>query len=155
MPSWAGAIDERIKKVARAQSKLSLRLDELMQMLRERLPEASQAQTPTPHEPDPGPVLDALDRLDEAQRVTSVEHPAVAQGLASIGARLEGFLGAMGIERRAQPGGAVNPQLFRVVGVEASEEVEDGMVTRVIRAAVVRGDRLIREGEVLVGRRSS
>lgn len=143
---WAQALQERLNTVARAQSKLSLRLDDVVHMLEERLP-------PTPL-PDPAPLLDALDRLGEAQRVLASDKPAVAQGLASIGARLEGVLGAMGVHRRAEIGVPADPKLFRVVGVETSSASHKGVVTRVIRAAAVRGTQLIREGEVLVSRTS-
>jgi GrpE len=153
VPAWVASLQEQVHKVARAQSKLSLRLDELMHLLDERL--AARAADPPSGELDPAPVLDVLDRLDEARRTLAVERPAVEQGLASIGARLEGFLGAMGIERRATLGVPADPKLFRVVGVEATSEATDGSITRVIRAAALRGARLIREGEVLVGRRSS
>jgi len=148
VPGWVEALQDRVQKVARAQSKLSLRLDEIVVLLEER-------RAPPPF-PDPAPLLDALDRLDEARRALVIDKPGAERGLASIGARLEGLLAAVGVERRAEVGVPADPKPFRVVGVEPGPDVVEGVVTRVVRAAAVRGapSQLIREGEVLVGRRS-
>ncbi|MEM9454223.1 MAG: nucleotide exchange factor GrpE [Myxococcota bacterium] len=152
-------LEERMRTMIRAQSKLSLRLDEISRLLSER-PRSAGPQSGVSPGPaqgsglDPAPVLDVLDRLDDARRSVA-DRPAVDRGLEGIAARLEGLLGAMGIDRRARIGVPVDPKLFRVVGVEHSPSVKDAVVIRVVRAAALRGTSVIREGEVIVSKKSS
>lgn len=153
-PSWVVSLEERMRTMIRAQSKLSLRIDEISRSLSER------SSSPVPERRpgvDPASLLDVLDRLDEA-RLAVADRPAVDRGLEGIADRLEGLLGAMGVERRAEIGVPVNPTLFRVVGVEHDPALcssEDAVVIQVVRAAALRGTSVIREGEVIVSKRSS
>jgi len=155
-PTWVQKLDDRLKTIARAQSKLSLRLDEFARDVEQRFERVLTHEPPAkvPALLDPTPVLDAIDRLDDACRMLSSHDRGVTDGLRTIGARLEGFLGSMGVERRTDVGTAPDPRLYRVVGTEATSEAPDGITTRVVRSAALRGRDVLREGEVLVSRRT-
>lgn len=153
-------LEQQITKVARAQAKLSVRLDDIADGLAgltsrlEHLHSASAASgAPNPAQlVDPSPILDALDRLDDARRMLAADRPEIEEGLAALGARLEAWLDSVGVQRVAACGVPVDPASFRVIGVEVRAGAYDGEVTRVVRAAARRGAALIREGEVLIHR---
>ncbi|HEY3352692.1 MAG TPA: hypothetical protein VGQ83_05555, partial [Polyangia bacterium] len=102
--------------------------------------------------PRPADLLDAMDLLDEAIRVSAAAGtPAVAAGLTGVLARLGRFLDELGLRRVASAGEPLDGKLFRVVGEEAAGA---GPGVRVVRAAVCAGPRVVREGEVILARRS-
>jgi len=151
---------EVMRKLTRHSTKLALKLDELGSKqdagfgdLRSKLDAR-----PAIHG-DAVPcddVLDALDALDEAARaLDDGRAEGVAQGLRAIGARLTRFLAQQSLVRLAEPTTPIDGRLFRVVGAEHVSELPDGAPVRVVRAAVRRGDRVVREGEVIVNRRES
>jgi hypothetical protein len=70
-------------------------------------------------------------------------------------ARLEAFLANSGLTRLAPLGELPDGRLFRVVGNQTHSTLPEGSVARVIRAAVVRGEQLIREGEAITVRNPS
>jgi len=148
-PPWAAALEQQLTKVSRAQAKLSVRLDDIVTRLDTLV---DHAHAPPGDVLDPAPLLDVLDRLDEAHHILIDDRPAVARGLAALVTRLEAVLDSLGVQRVTVCGVQVDPTLFRVIGVEHGVAVRDGEVTRVVRAAARRGARVIREGEVLVGR---
>jgi molecular chaperone GrpE (heat shock protein) len=90
-------------------------------------------------------LLDAADLLDDAARLSP--SPDHAEGLAGIRERLEQFLSEAGLRRVARLDGPLDPRHFRVVGRE-----DDGVRPRVVRAAILEGERLVREGEVILER---
>lgn len=150
---------EVLQKVVRAQTKQGMLLEEI-----EGKVEAGFADLHTRLDDLPsrgagvqdiewGPLLDAMDALDEAARQAT---PEVAVGLKGVLARLERFVADVGLDRRSAAGGPPDGALFRVVGSEPADAQAsvDGVVARVVRAAVLRGDEVVREGEVTVWRRS-
>lgn len=147
-----GELTELVLKSARSQSKLGLRLEEL-----ERKVEGGFSLLQKPVAADRAEqrydeVLDALDLLDEAVRSSSSE--GLRTGLQSISQRLSRFLARVDITRSSPSEGApVDGSLFRVSGTQESEAVPDGTIIRVVRAAAVQHQKLIREGEVIVARR--
>ncbi|HTP27817.1 MAG TPA: nucleotide exchange factor GrpE, partial [Anaeromyxobacteraceae bacterium] len=105
--------------------------------------------------PDLEEVLDALDILDEASRTLEDGGNApAAEGLRGVADRLQRFLARAGLTRIAKPPSVLDGRIFRVVGVVERHDLADGTPAQVVRAAALAGDRLIREGEVLVNRRS-
>ena len=156
------SLEQQITKVARAQAKLSVRQDDIVEGLAglasglERLTATVALSAALPSVPstpiDPSPVLDALDRLEDARRVLAADRPEVEAGLAALGTRLEAWLASVGVERLAACGVPVDPVAFRVIGIESCAGAADGEITRVVRAAARRGTELLREGEVLVAR---
>jgi molecular chaperone GrpE (heat shock protein) len=149
-----------LQKIARVQAKQGLRLDELDSKIEEGFADL-RAQIGDSRPPTAADeitwdeLLDAPDALEEAARLAEQESPAVASGLREVVARIERFLSGVGISRRAAAGGSSDGHLFRVVGAEPSAGLPDGVVARVVRAAVVRGEEILREGEVIVARRSA
>ncbi len=143
-------IATRLQTVARAQSKLSLRVDELAgevasnheQLLGELVLRAR----------DLDDILDALDRLDDAARALGPDQAGLAQGLSAIADRLDRHLRRTGMIRHAELGVEPDGRRFRVVGSEACGDLPDGVITRVVRSAATRGDELVREGEVVINR---
>jgi molecular chaperone GrpE (heat shock protein) len=101
-------------------------------------------------------LLDALDLLDEAIRsIDGAQGREAAEGLRGIAARLERLLTQSGLVRVRAPDRLTDGKLFRVVGTEQVPELADGAIARLVRAAVLEGDRVVREGEVIINRRSS
>jgi hypothetical protein len=94
-----------------------------------------------------------MDLLDEGIR--NAGQASVSEGLRLVSLRLSTFLGRQGITRLApEPGATVDGKRFRVVGSIDAEQVE-GSVARLVRAAVIQNQQLLREGELLVARRPS
>ncbi|MDP2340271.1 MAG: nucleotide exchange factor GrpE [Deltaproteobacteria bacterium] len=141
-----------VQKMSRAQARISLKLDDVEGKLEAGFTDLRNGQAAGGDDlPRLDPVLDAVDLLEEAARSARLGgDPALAAGIASIGARLGTFLEDAGVARVGAVGAAPDPRLFRVVGTESSDEREAGVITRVVRAAVLSGDKLVREGEVLI-----
>jgi len=59
----------------------------------------------------------------------------------------------MGLTRVAEAPGALDGRLFRAVGVVDRPDLADGAPAQVVRAAALVGERVVREGEVLINRR--
>ncbi len=155
-----GELLEAMRKLSRNHTKLALKLDELASKqdagfadLRSKLDAGAAGDTSAARCDD---VLDALDALDEAARALDEGRAeGVARGLRSIAARLTRFLAQQSLVRIAELTAPIDGRLFRVVGSEQLAELPDGAPVRVVRAAVRRGDRVVREGEVIVNRREN
>lgn len=155
-PPWVDELAELFQKALRAQARLAITLEDLerkveggFEDLRRAVAEAaSSAQVA-----DAGSwngVLDALDVLGHAMHDT--HDPAVLAGLRGVEERLEAFLAHAGIVRHAATGAHPDGRLWRIVGSEPRPDLPAGVVARVVRAAVTRGGRLVREGDVVVSR---
>lgn len=154
-----------MKKLMRAQAKLGLRLDELERKLEggledlrgtlsRRTAHPSEAREGQSGEGGFGDVLDAIDLLCEVQRQSAL--PAgCAEGLEGVVARLDRALAQAGLARHGAVGQPADGRRFRVVGTEDIPELQQGVVTRLVRHAALRGAQLVREGEVLINRRES
>jgi molecular chaperone GrpE (heat shock protein) len=99
-------------------------------------------------------VLDALDLLCEVKRQPSLP-PGCAEGLDGVVTRLDRALLQVGIARHGEIGQPVDGRHFRVVGTEEVPDSPEGVITRLVRHAAMRGNQLVREGEVLINRRVS
>jgi molecular chaperone GrpE (heat shock protein) len=152
---------ESVQKLARAQAKLSVRIEgfeskleggfgEIRAGLAEMSSRASSAGSLNWNE-----LLDSMDVLEEACR--SVEERGereVVSGLRGALERLDRFLSEQGgLSRVDQTNGTLDGKIFRIVAVDERLGPPDSVITRVVRAAVLRGDELIREGELIVNRR--
>jgi len=158
-PPWAAALAEGLQKSARAQARLTLQVEDLDRKLEGGLAElrgtlAAQkgvaAGVPSGAEPRWDALLDALDLLDEAVRLAD---PALAPGLVGVVTRLGSFLTHSGLMRLAPIGDPPDGRMFRVVGTEADSRFAEGAIVRVVRAAVLRGEHLLREGEAITVRK--
>jgi hypothetical protein len=143
-----------VQKVARVQARQGLRIEELETKLEAGFSDLRSLMA----EIDPGAGLrfddcfDAMDVLDEAARIApGAEH---AHGLRTVLARLSKFLEGAGYRREAAVGQAFDARIFRAVGTEVDDVRQAGTVVRVVRAAILRQGKLIREGEAIVSTRS-
>jgi molecular chaperone GrpE (heat shock protein) len=147
-------LGSRLQTVARAQSKLSLRLDELGEQIASNHAQLlARLDAPrSSHAPSYEGVLDAIDRLDDATRSLGPDQRGLAEGLEAIAARLDRVLASDGIVRRAEVGAPPDGRRVRVIGTERRGDLPEGVITRVVRSAATRDDQLLREGEVLVNK---
>jgi molecular chaperone GrpE (heat shock protein) len=95
-------------------------------------------------------LFDALDALDEA--ATFVQEPNLSEGLQRVHARIASYCARLGYARLAAVGGEVDARTMRVVGAQTSPALPPGAIVRVVRAAIVAGNALVREGQVIVNR---
>jgi hypothetical protein len=160
-PAWAAALADALQKSSRAQARVTLQVEDLdrkleggLAELRGLLTSRKGAAPGAPSEPEPrwNELLDALDLLDEAVRLAD---PASASGLAGVMTRLAGFLEHSGLTRLSPVGQPPDGRLFRVVGTEPHPTLAEGAVVRLVRAAVLRGGHLLREGEAITVRNPS
>lgn len=164
-PPWAHELGETLKKLLRAQGKQGLRLDEIERKLEGGLDDLRGALSRRTEPPgtggaDPrgeggfGDVLDAIDVLCEVGRQSAL--PAgCAEGLDGVVARLDRTLSQAGLTRHGAVGQPADGRHFRIVGTEDISDLPEGVVTRLVRHAALRGTQLVREGEVLINRRKS
>lgn len=151
-----GELLDLARKTARAQARLAAVVDDLQAQMLRGLADLRRAvaepREPVPHLDD---LLDALDLLDRAtDSLMACGQAASAQGLLGIAARLARVLEGASLRRVGAPGEAIDARLFRVAGTDDRAELPNGVITRVVRAAVLEGERVVREGEVFVNRRS-
>jgi molecular chaperone GrpE (heat shock protein) len=150
----ADELGELLQKSLRALTRLSITLEDLerkveggFEDLRRTLTQAARGE----ERDEAGSwedVLDALDVLGHAMHAGS--DPATLAGLRGIEERLERVLARAGIARHGVAGAPLDGRLWRVVGSEPRRDLPAGVVARVVRAAATRGERVIREGEVIV-----
>ncbi|WNG56894.1 nucleotide exchange factor GrpE [Archangium gephyra] len=158
-PTWGTLLLDTVQKSSRAQARLALHVEDLERKLEGGLAElrgslsslrGATSGNPSGREPPWDELLDALDLLEEASRVAA--DAALASGLMGVAARLERFLTSSGITRMTSIGHIPDGRLFRIVGTQPHPSFAEGAIARVVRAAALRGERLIREGEALIVR---
>jgi molecular chaperone GrpE (heat shock protein) len=159
-PDRSTEILEAIQKASRIQARLGARLEALEGKIEGgftdlRTAVAGQAAA-TRSNVRWDDLLDALDLLEEAIRsIDRAQGHEAAEGLRGIASRLDRFLAQSGLVRVSAPARLTDGKLFRVVGTEQLPDLADGAIARLVRAAVLDGERVVREGEVTINRRSS
>jgi molecular chaperone GrpE (heat shock protein) len=153
---------EAIQKSSRVQAKLSARLDAIDSKIEGGFTDlraviaAGATTAPTRASMRWDDLLDAMDMLEEAVRaIAGTGGRETADGLRGIVSRLDRFLTQSGLVRVSVPERLADGKLFRVVGTEHVPGLADGAIARLVRSAVLDGDRVVREGEVIVNRRDS
>lgn len=158
-PTWGTLLLDAVQKSSRAQARLTLHVEDLERKLEGGLAElrgslsslrSATSGNSSGREPPWDELLDALDLLEEASRVAA--DAALASGLMGVAARIERFLTSSGITRLTSIGHIPDGRLFRIVGTQPHPSFAEGAIARVVRAAALRGERLIREGEALIVR---
>jgi molecular chaperone GrpE (heat shock protein) len=157
-PAWAGEILESLQKQTRSAAKQTARLEGLLGESSAQLQETHalvQALHESPAQREaaqlvPEELFDALDALDEA--ATFVQEPNLSEGLQRVHARIASYCARLGYARLAAVGGEVDARTMRVVGAQTSPALPPGAIVRVVRAAIVAGNALVREGQVIVNR---
>ncbi len=95
------------------------------------------------------PVLDTFEMGLEAARAES-ESSIVFQGLSMVRGMFQNFLKEQGVDEIAAQGQAFDPNLHEAMSQEASAEVPEGSVTRVLRRGYKLKERLLRAATVVV-----
>lgn len=157
---WREELLELARKSARAQVRLTAKLDDLEAKLQSGfadLRSPGRSSSPSGRAvAEWEDVLDALDTLDHvAASADATATPALGDGLRSVTRKLEAALSRASIERVCTAGLPVSGKLFRVVGIDDRPDMPAGAVTRVVRAAAVSAGSVLREGEVFVNKRSA
>lgn len=151
-PAWLDEITDALQKQTRAATKQSAKLEAVVGELDARVVSLGESlkRLAPPRESTVScdAVFDALDGLDAARALISDEH--LSAGLLRIGERLERFCEQQGYARVTGLGKPPEPRMMRVVGTEPCAELAPGRVSRVVRATVLRGNELVREGSVIV-----
>jgi molecular chaperone GrpE (heat shock protein) len=133
------------RKTARAVTRLEVRLESIEAALAQLVARGERRDDDVF-----APLMDALDGLDAAgAALASGHHDGSEAGLTTIQQRLTGMLERAGYARHAALGVPVDGRLQRVVGAQADERRPHHSVLRVVRAAVTRGDAIVRAGEVI------
>ena len=158
-PETAEQLLEALRKSARAQTKLTLRLDETVGSLTGQLAELGPSLNALTNRaasvPPPAPIswnglLDAMDLLQNAiDGLDKTRTDGVDQGLTLVLERLDRFLSQNGISRVGARGESVDGKLLRVVGTVSEPALPSGTIVRVVRAAATRNGEVVREGEVI------
>ena len=149
-----------MQKLARAQAKQAARMESLESKVEAGFAEARATALKPATSASPAaakPVDDLLDALDllEAASLSALALPGgkpLADGLHGVALRLGRQLTVEGLARLVPIGQPVDGRLFRVVGDAQVADLPEGVIAHVVRAAVLRGDQCIREGEVLINR---
>ncbi len=156
VPPWALDLQDGVQKVGRAQARTMARIEALESKVEGGFSDlrSSVPSGPATTQPSLDEVLDAMDILEEACRtLDDAGNAPASQGLRGVVDRLERFLAQAGLTRIAKPPAELDGRLFRAVGVVERHDLADGAPAHVVRAAALAGDRVVREGEVLVNRR--
>jgi len=137
---------ETLRKLTRSVGRTALRVEEI-----ERKVDAAPTTRDSASEAaDIGELFDALDLLDRMSQASRRAGQAeVAVGLEGVGSRIARFLDSAGFTRIASVGGVPDGHLFKVVGTTHMDDARPGTIVEVVRAAIRRGDLVVREGEVV------
>jgi hypothetical protein len=155
-PVWADELLDSMQKLSRVTAKQAARLEAAVGETDARLAAVvtqlrahsdAGAGGPRSDVPRFDELFDALDALDQACELAQEVH--LADGLSRIKERLSSFLEQSGYSRVTATAGMPNPRLMRVVGSEPRADRPAGSVARMVRAAIVAGTRVVREGEVI------
>jgi molecular chaperone GrpE (heat shock protein) len=153
----AAELEAQVRKGVRAQARNGARLEEIERKLEAGFADLRAAVAETSGRSTgsqlPWEVLfDAADVLEELGVGAA---PSFSQGIRSIVSRLERFIKAGGIVRQTGRGEKPDGALFRVVGTVTEKDLPDGVVARVVRAALTCDGELVREGQVLTNQLTS
>lgn len=155
---WDTELLEQMQKLSRSNARLSLRLEDLEKKVEGGFAELRSHLT-TPKSADqsrPDELFDALDALDEACLNARALQPEFADGLERVARRLEQVALEQTYIRVRPHGQSPDGRLFKVIGGMFAPHLADGLVARVVRAAITARDgATIREGEVLTSRKEA
>lgn len=153
-PVWVDDILDAVQKVGRAGAKQSARVESMLGEIDESVRSVAQlARRPATGDPlQLDEVFDALDALDAA--LGFLTEPNSVEGLRRVHERLTRFCERAGYTRVAALGAVPDPRIMRVVGIDdgSPDGGAGGAISRVVRGAITRDGRLVREGEVIVMR---
>lgn len=164
-PAWAGQLAVSLQKTSRAQARIGARVEELERKVEGGFADLRSAIAGIARTAGIEwgaaamkwePLLDSIDLLVEvAASVDQRAWPGLGEGLDAIAGRLGTFLEQESMVRVGARGMPLDGKVFRVVGTDDQPDLPDGVIARVVRAAVLRGDLVVREGQVITNRRSA
>ena len=155
-PDWAVEFTDLLTKATRSATRQGLKLDELQSRMDAGFDDLRQALRSRPSATKPPdidwlPLCDAADLLtDLALQALSAGNRGLGEGLLRVLGRLDGQLAVGGIARHTGLGQPPDGRLVQVVTAEARPDVPPGLTIRLVRSAVLRGQQLVRAGEVVV-----
>ena len=95
------------------------------------------------------PVLDIFDM--GMQAAAQEERSMLFMGMQMIHKQLDEFLSSQNVEEiPTEVGGDFDPKVHEALGQEASDEIEDGKIIRVVRKGYRIGERLLRPSNIIV-----
>ena len=147
---------EQLQKLSRASARTALRLEDLEKKLEGGFADLrSQLSAPkVADQPRPEELFDALDALDEACVNARALQPELAEGLERVARRVEEVTLKQAWVRVRPHGQPPDGRLFKVVGAVQTPDLADGLVARVVRAAITSRDgATVRQGEVITSRK--
>lgn len=97
-------------------------------------------------------LLPVLDNFDMGMQAAAQEEGSMLfMGMQMVHKQLGEFLGSQNVEEvPAQAGGEFDPKVHEALSQEASEDIEEGKIIRVLRKGYRIGDRLLRPTNVIV-----
>jgi len=155
-PLWAVELQETATKAARTATRQGLKLDELQSRMDAGFDDLRQSLRSKPAETKPPqidwlPLCDAADLLTElALQTMASGNRGLGEGLVRVLERLDGQLSLGGVTRHTGLGQPPDGRLMQVVATEAHNDVPAGLTVRLVRSAVLRGQHIVRTGEVVV-----
>lgn len=157
-PAWGEELLAQLQKLSRANARLALHVEDLEKKVEggfsEVLRQLSSSRAVEAKRPDD--LFDALDALDEACVAARQLQPELADGLDRVARRIERVALENSYVRVKPHGQPPDGRLFKVVGAIPNDDLSDGLVARVVRAAITTLDGApVREGEVLTSRKAS
>jgi molecular chaperone GrpE len=97
-------------------------------------------------------LLPVLDNFDMGMQAAAQEEGSMLfMGMQMVHKQISEFLSSQNVEEiPAQAGGEFDPKVHEALSQEASEEIEEGKIIRVLRKGYRIGDRLLRPTNVIV-----
>lgn len=99
-------------------------------------------------------LLPVLDNFGMGMQMAEQEQGSMLfQGMSMVQGQLSEFFASQGVKPvEVEPGGDFDPNFHEAVSQEATEEVPEGQVLRVVRKGYFIGDRLLRPANVIVAK---
>ena len=97
-------------------------------------------------------LLPVLDNFDMGMQAAAQEEGSMLfMGMQMIHKQLDEFLSSQNVEEiPTEVGGDFDPKVHEALGQEASDEIEDGKIIRVVRKGYRIGERLLRPSNIIV-----
>ena len=97
-------------------------------------------------------LLPVLDNFDMCMQAAAQEEGSMLfMGMQMIHKQLDEFLSSQNVEEiPTEVGGDFDPKVHEALGQEASDEIEDGKIIRVVRKGYRIGERLLRPSNIIV-----
>jgi molecular chaperone GrpE len=147
-PGYVHELEDKVKRAEEALAKRLGELDEEAKRSRQRLLNDLERRFQEKERKLLLEVLGILDDLDRACELVARDAPAVSEGIALIGSRMDQFLRNHGCAKFSPQGEPFDPNLMEAVSMQEGPE---GKVVAVFQPGIVQDDVLLRPAQVAVG----